>query len=119
MDRWRASPAAGRDARLRLVNQLLVASAELHTESGYHTALVRPWHTSAVATRFAKSASRLNYEEACRTLWEAAARSAVVVPEREARRWFPFGDAGLGDLIDAGRIQRLTAARRTWLIGQE
>ena len=119
MDRWRVSAAAGRDARLRLVAQWLVSSASIHTESGYHTALVRPWRTSAIAVRFAKSAARLDYDDACRRLWQAAARSAVIVPEREARRWFPFGDAGLGDLIDAGRIQRLTAARRTWLIGQE
>lgn len=115
MDRWPAPQAAGRRARMLLISLWLVDSRSIHTDSGYHTALVRPWNRSAVAERFAKSARRLNFEGACRTLWEAAVRSAVVVPQREARRWFPFGETGLPGLIGAGKATRFAAAGRTWL----
>ncbi len=115
MDRWRASPRAGRDARLQLMERWLVVSSQLHTEAGYHTALVRPWRTSPLATRFGKATRRLDYDDALRMLCEAGLRSAVVVPEREARRWFPFEPAALDGLISSGAIRRLTAARRAWL----
>ncbi|MGH2348806.1 MAG: hypothetical protein ACRDFT_04985 [bacterium] len=115
MDRWRASSAAGRDARMRLVEQWLVATASIHTESGYHTALVRPWQASAIANRYAKPAARLDYAEACRRLWMTAVRSAVIVPEREALHWFPFAEAGLGDLISDGEVTRVRSGGRYWL----
>jgi hypothetical protein len=115
MDRWKASAKLGRDARVRLERQLLVVSTSLHTESGYHTALVRPWAASPAGVRFGKASRRLDYAEAQRRLWLAAVRSAVVAPEREARQWFPFAASGLEDLIDAGKCQRISAAGRTWL----
>lgn len=119
MDAWDAPQAAGRRARLLLIDQWLVDSRSWHTEGGYHTALVRPWHASEIATRFARSADRLDYDQACRLLWQAAVRSAVIAPEREAGRWFPFGETGLVELIAEGRIRRMTAARRTWFTSEK
>jgi hypothetical protein len=107
MDHWSASQDAGRAARLRLVEQWLAVSSSIHTESGYHTALVRSWAASSVAVRFGKAARRLDYEDAQRQLWLAAVRSAVLVSEREARRWFPIDEVGLADLIVGGEIMKL------------
>jgi len=116
MDRWGTSRTRSRDARLLLTRELLVMSSELHTESGYHTALVRPWAASSLVVRFGQAARRFDYQDAERRLWQAAIRSAVIVPEREVRRWFPFGDAYVEDLIRAGTIERISAAGRTWLM---
>jgi hypothetical protein len=119
MDRWGASPARSRDARLLLARELLATSAELHTESGYHTALVRPWTASSIAVRFGKTARRLDYKEAQRKLWRAAIRSAVVVLEGEARKWFPFGDAALYLLLETGELQRRPEGRKIWLTSEQ
>ena len=49
MDRWPRSAVQARRARLLLVRQLLVWSQSIHTEGGYHTAVVIPWRAAAAA----------------------------------------------------------------------
>ena len=50
-------------------------------------------------------------------LVETALGAAVVVSERDARRWFDFAAHRLDILIEAGRIERLTPApRERWLV---
>ena len=50
-------------------------------------------------------------------LVETALRAAVVVSERDARRWFDFAAHRIDILIEAGRIERLTPApRERWLV---
>jgi hypothetical protein len=119
MDRWRASPKGGRVARMMLERRWLVVSRSIHTESGYHTALVRPWKLSPIAARFGKASRRLGYEDAQRRLWRAAVRSAVVVLEGEARKWFPFGDAALYLLLETGELQRRPEGRKIWLTSEQ
>lgn len=116
MDRWNVSLHAGRKARLLLERELLVVSKSMHTESGYHTALVVPWARSGFSRRFSKAARRLGYEEAQDRLLLAAVRSAVIVPEREARRWSPSGADRIDVLVNAGKLQRLMAGRTVWLM---
>lgn len=115
MDRWNAATLAGRKARLLLERELLVFSKGLHTEHGYHTAIVMPWSQSKIATRYGTEARRLKFDDAVDELIVAALRSAVVAPEREVRRWFPFGDEGLERLVRQGTVVRLGAGRHPWL----
>jgi len=115
MDRWSASTQHGREARLILERLLLVVSRDLHTESGYHTAIVMPWRKSRIAARFGKAAGRLAFEEAQDQLLLAAVQSAVVAPEREVRRWFVFGSYRLESLVTVGRIERLKIGKTLWL----
>jgi len=118
MDRWRASTKRGREARLWLERLLLVVSRDLHTESGYHTAVVTPWRKSGIAVRFGKFAKRLSLDEAEDQLILAAVRSAVVAPEREVRRWFVFGARRVDRLMHEGKLERLRSVRRSWLASQ-
>jgi hypothetical protein len=115
MDRVSVPTVQGRKARLRLERELLVVSTDLHTERGYHTAVVIPWAASTVARRFARPARRVSSDEAQDLLIRAAIRSAVLAPEREARRWFVFGADRFDRLIARGELQRLVSGRMTWL----
>lgn len=114
MDRWRVPTPRARPARKLLERELLVWSFDIHTERGYHTAIVRPWGTSEAARRFRKAARSLTFEEAVDDLLLAALRSAVVAPEREARRWLVSGAERLDALIGEGRVERISADF-TWL----
>ena len=115
MDRWPGTSVEPRRARLLLVRQLLVWSQSIHTEGGYHTAVVIPWRAAAFSARFAKRASRLDLAEVARRLLLAAIRSAVVAPERDVRRWFACGSGPLDAMLDAGMVRRLQAGRVRWL----
>jgi|GEM_PF-2291192 len=115
MDRWPGPPRAARAARLLLMRQLVVWSRSMHTERGYHTAVVIPWRASAFSSRFTRRAARIEYERAQRVLLQAAIRAAVVAPEREVRGWFVFGAGPLDTMIDEGRLQRFQVGRTTWL----
>lgn len=115
MDHLSVSTKEGRRARLLLQQELLAVASDIHTEAGYHTAIVRPWSASEIGTRFAKAAAKLTLEGGITRLGAAAVRSAVVVPEREARRWFVFGAPWIDDLVMRGEIERLEAEGRTWL----
>src|SRR3990172_5932056 len=90
MDRWPGTSVETRRARLLLVRQLLVWSQSIHTEGGYHTAVVIPWQASAFSRRYTTRARRLDFAAAARRLLLAAIRSALVAPERDVRRWFVF-----------------------------
>ncbi len=115
MDRWTSSTVQGRKARLQLERELLVVSRDLHTERGYHTAIVMPWSSSRIARSFGARARRLDYSEAVDQVFMTAVRSAVIAPEREVRRWFMFGVERIGALVATGRLRRLQAGRITWL----
>lgn len=115
MDRLAIPTAAGRKARLLLERELLVVSRDLHTERGYHTAVVMPWSASTAAARFARRATSLTYENACDALVLAAMHSAVIAPEREVRRWFVFDGERVEALVDDGRLKRLRVGRASWL----
>ncbi len=115
MDRLAVPTAPGRKARLLLERELLVVSRDLHTERGYHTAVVMPWSTSTDAARFARRAKHLTYEQACDALVLTGVRAAVIAPEREVRRWFVFGGERVQLLLDAGRLKRLRAGRTSVL----
>lgn len=115
MDRWPGPPRPARAARLLLVRQLLVWSKSVHTERGYHTAVVIPWRASAFSIRFARRAARIEYERAQRVLLQAAIHSAVVAPDREVRGWFVFGAGPLDAMIEEGLLQRLQVGRTAWL----
>lgn len=119
MDQWNAPAAVGRKARYLLERELLVASTGLHTEHGYHTAIVMPWAQSTIAQRYGTLAARLDYAEAVDALLLAALRSAVLAPEREVRRWFIFGEAPLAGMIADGTVVRHRAGRLTWLALRE
>ncbi len=115
MDRWGVPTKQARVARLLLERELLVASAGLHTEHGYHTSLVGPWSTSKLSRRFSTVAAKLTIDDAERQLLLAAVRSAVVVPEKEVERWFAFGVRGLEACLELRKLERFTAEARTWL----
>lgn len=115
MDRWTASTTQGRNARLRLERALLATSRDLHTERGYHTAVVMPWSRSRIAMRFGEQAEQLNFNDACDLLLLAAVRSAVVAPEREVRRWFVAGAHRIDALLMGDLLRRLIAGRTSWL----
>lgn len=115
MDRWPGPPRAARAARLLLVRQLLVRSRSMHTERGYHTAVVIPWHASAFSIRFARRAAGIEYERAQRALLLAAIGAAVAAPDREVRAWFVFGAGPLEAMIDEGLVRRLQVGGTAWL----
>jgi hypothetical protein len=117
MDRLPVRTIQGRRARGLLERELLVASRDMHTERGYHTAIVMPWAASPIARRFTRRARHLKLEEAQDLLVCAAVQSAVCVPEREARRWFVFGSARFDALVQCGRIQRFNPGGAIWLAG--
>jgi len=102
-----------RAARLALERALLVVSDELHTESGYHTAVVRPWSASPFARdpAAAAAAARLDLAAAEEALLLAALRSAVVVRTRDARRWFAFAPARIDALEARGLVARIGSGR--------
>ena len=115
MDRWSASTKPAREARLRLERDLLAISRELHTERGYHTAVVLPWRRSKSSTYYRVKARRLTYDRAVDEVMVAAIHSAVIAPEREVRRWFQFGRNRLDTMIQRGTLARLGTGRQTWL----
>jgi hypothetical protein len=115
MDRLAVPTALGRKARLVLERELLVVSRSLHTERGYHTAVVMPWSTSKAAEPFARRAKHLTYDEACDVIALSAIRSAVIAPERKVRGWFVFGEDPPARLVERGKIERLGAGRTVWL----
>jgi hypothetical protein len=105
----------GRAARLLLERELLVVSESLHTERGRHTALVRPWGASRLAARCADSASQLTLSEAGEAILQACLCSAVIAPEREARRWLAFAPERIDALLAQGRIEKLSVGV-SWLV---
>jgi hypothetical protein len=115
MDRWDVPTARARRARLLLERELLVGGVELHTERGYHTSVVTQWHRGTFSQRFAHASARLALAAATDQVLAAAVRSAVVAPEREVRRWFPFGGDRIDALIARGALERLVVGRRAWL----
>lgn len=117
MDHTGLSTKEGRAARLRLERHLLVVSTGIHTERGSHTAAVSPWSESRVARRFQMLDGLPDLETSMDLLVETAVRAAVVVSERDARKWFDFAAQRIDILIEAGRIERLTPApRERWLV---
>lgn len=116
MDGWGAPAARSRPARIWLERELLVIGTETHTEGGYHTVILRPWRTGPLAARFAAASRRLEYDEAVDTLFLGSLRAAVVVPEREARRWFVFGRDRLDALLARGALRRLWEGRVPYLV---
>lgn len=115
MDRWSVPTTRARRARVLLERELLVTSSDLHTERGYHTSIVMPWRASNLSARFSKAAARLTFDEAQDQLLLAAVRSAVIAPEREARRWCVFGAERVDIFPAQGKLRRLIANGRTWL----
>jgi hypothetical protein len=120
MDHSGMSTKEGRAARLRLERHLLVVAQGIHTERGSHTTALRPWNESKIARRCQATDGLPDLETSMDLLVEAALRSAVVVTEREARKWFDFAAERIDLLIDAGRIERLVPApRERWLLPVE
>lgn len=115
MDRWGVPNNRARPARMVLQEHLLVTSEGIHTERGYHTAIVRPWRASEFSKQFAGSAKSLKLEEAEDRLMLAALRSAVVAQEREVEKWFAFGDSRIEPLIHQGKIERRSGHGKIWL----
>jgi hypothetical protein len=60
-------------------------------------------------------AAELMFDEAADRLLLAAMRSAVIAPEREVRRWFPFGGARVDVLCERGELRRLIVEGVAWL----
>jgi hypothetical protein len=117
MDHTGMSTKEGRAARLRLERHLLVVSTSIHTERGSHTSALRPWSESRLAHRHQTTDALPDLETSMDLLVDAAVRAAVVVSEREARKWFDFAAERIDVLVDAGRIERLVPApREHWLL---
>ncbi len=117
MDHSGMSTKEGRAARLRLERHLLVAAMGIHTERGSHTVALRPWSESRLARRCGNGDGGPDLDTSMDLLLETALRAAVVVPERQARRWFDFAPERIEVLVTAGRIERLvTAPRQRWLL---
>jgi hypothetical protein len=115
MDSLNLPTKEGRDARVLLESRLLVVSESLHSSQGYHTAVVRPWRGSSIARSFAAGARGMDLETACDHLVKACLHSAVLAPDREARRWFPFAGERIEALSAAGHIEKLRASKTIWL----
>lgn len=111
MDRWDVPTKQARPARLLLDRLLLTASGGMHTEGGYHTAVVVGWADSSVSKRFASDSRWISYDDAIDEVIRASMRAAVVAPEREVRRWFPFGLDRLRSLVERGDLVQVG----TWL----
>jgi hypothetical protein len=116
MDSWSVPTQEGRAARLWLERELLVATRRIHTLRGYHTAILMPWRLSPISRRFAGRAARLSSIAAQEMIWLSAVRSAVLAPEREARRWFAFGNDVLDHLMATGKVERIAANAVVWLL---
>jgi len=117
MDHSGLSTKEGRAARLRLERQLLVVAEGIHTERGSHTVALRPWSESRIARRLATNDGLPGLETSMDLLLETAVHAAVVVPEREARKWFDFAAPRLDGLVESGRVERLSVApRQRWLL---
>lgn len=117
MDHTGMSTKEGRAARLRLERHLLVVGIGIHTDRGSHTVALRPWSESRLACRYGNGDGGPDLETSMDLLLEAAVRAAVVVPERQVRRWFDFASERIEALVEAGRIERLvTAPRQRWLL---
>lgn len=117
MDQTGLSTKEGRAARLRLERLLLVVSVQIHTDRGSHTAALRPWSESRLARRSGAFDGVPDVKAAMDHLLEAALHAAVVVLEREARKWFDFAAERLAELVEAGRVERLVIApRQRWLL---
>lgn len=117
MDHTGLSAKEGRAARLRLERLLLAVSVQIHTDRGSHTAALRPWSESRLARRHDATDAVPDVETAMDLLLEAAVNAAVVVPEREGRKWFDFAAERLDRLVEEGRVERLvTAPRQRWLL---
>ena len=117
MDQTGMSTKEGRAARLRLERHLLVVTQGIHTERGSHTTALRPWSESHIARRCQASDGLPDLETGMDLLVETAVRAAVVVAERQARKWFDFAAERIDFLVDAGRIDRLVPApRERWLL---
>jgi hypothetical protein len=112
MDHSGMSTKEGRAARLRLERHLLVVSQGIHTDRGSHTSVLRPWSESQIARRCEATDGLPDLESSMDLLVEAAVRAAVLVTEREARKWFDFAAERIDLLVDAGRIERLIPAPR-------
>jgi hypothetical protein len=104
-----------RRTRLRLERDLLVVSRDIHTEHGFHTAVLMPWAQSKIAKTYRAQARRLVLEEAVDKILLAGIRSAVLASEREVRRWFVFGEHRLDALVAARAMQRLGSGKNAWL----
>ena len=115
MDRWTASTVQGRNARLRLERDLLVMSRDLHTERGYHTAIVMPWSQSKIAARYRVEGQRLRFPDAVDQVIVAGVRSAVTAPEREIRRWFVFGRERIDELLRSGGLVQFKSGNAAWI----
>jgi len=117
MDHTGLSTKEGRAARLRLERHLLVVTQGIHTERGSHTTALRPWSESQIARRCQPPDGLPDLETSMDLLVETAVRAAVVVSERQARKWFDFAAERIDVLVDAGRIDRLIPApRERWLL---
>lgn len=115
MDQWDVSTDQARKARLLLERELLVVSKDLHTERGYHTSVVMPWSRSRIAARFSGQAGLLSYDDAIDSVLLAAVHSAIVVHEREMRRWLVTGGDRVDALLVRGQVERLRVTRASWL----
>ncbi len=107
MDHWGVRTPEARRARLLLERQLLVVSSSIHTEGGYHTAVVAPWSQGKLSRRFSDDAARLMFDEALDRVLLAAVRSAVLAPEREVRRWLVVGAERVKTLLGEGKLECL------------
>jgi hypothetical protein len=117
MDHTGLSTKEGRAARLRLERLLLAVSVQIHTDRGSHTAALRPWSESRLARRSGAARSLPDLETSMDLLLEAAVNAAVVVSERDARKWFDFAAGRLDHLVEEGRVERfVTAPRQRWLL---
>jgi hypothetical protein len=116
MDHTGLSTKEGRAARLRLERRLLVVSQEIHTDRGSHTVALQPWSESRLARRV-KGIKLPPLSESMDRLLETAVSAAVVIPEREARKWFDFAAERIDSLVERGRLERLvTGPRQRWLL---
>ncbi len=97
----------GRTARTVLERELLVVGESLHTDRGYHTAVLRPWDSSPLAQRFSSKVDSLSLEKAQRALLEACLHSAIVAPEQEVLKWLAFAPQVVEDLVATGKVTRL------------
>lgn len=97
VDRVAMAPRERAGAKRDLVRRLLACARSFHTESGYHTTVLRSW-PAVLPAALRAGAAEMPFEVACRELVRAGLTSAVVAPEREVRRWFPEAAVALTEL---------------------
>jgi len=119
MDHWGVRTPEARRARLLLERQLLVVSSSIHTEGGYHTAVVAPWSQGKLSRRFRNDAARSTLSAAVDQVLLASVRSAVLVPEREVRRWLIVGAERVKTLLQEGKLERLPGPGGFWLTSRQ